>query len=292
MMRASSAFPGWATAGNLPVDSQAVGWRYRELAVGVVLLAAFGAAVFLGSSGGFRPLGGSRAEAPLVAAAHSDCERPRAGTLAQPANALSALAFAAAGLGVLAAVGRSRDHVNRPAMASPLGALYGGALLVVGAGSFAFHRSPTTWSGDLDAWGVTLVAIWWVVWNQHRKLRLGAPLASFVVLAATTGVVVVAAPGATTELQVIWLALAAWTEVSRPRLSRDWRRLAAAVPVVAAAVPLWMLSRDGGPWCDPDSLVQGHAGWHGLMAVALALGAWYLWSELDDPPGVRTAPAP
>ncbi len=267
-------------------------WRYRELIAGVVLLAASAAALFLGSSGGFRPLEGRGAEAPLVAAAHSDCERPRAGALAQPVNALSALAFLVVGLGVLAAVGRTRDDAARPAMASPFGAFYGGTLLAVGAGSFAFHRSPTVWSGNLDTWAATLVAIWWTMWNLDRKFRVRAPLLSFVVLAGTMGVVIAAAPGAATELHVVWLGLAAWSEVSRPWLARDWRRLAAAVPVVAAAVPLWHLSRAGRPWCDPESLLQGHAVWHLLMAVALGLGAWYLWSELDDPPVVRTAPAP
>ncbi len=291
-MRASSEFEGEATGGNLPVDSLAVTWRYRELVMGVVLVVVGGAALLFWSDGGLRSPGPFRGETPLVAAAHSDCERPRAGSLAQPANALSALAFVAVGLGVLAAVGRSRRAAARPAMASTMGALYGAALLVVGAGSFAFHRSPTVWSGNLDAWAVTVVAIWWLTWNLHRKFRIRAPVLEFLVLAGVTGVVVAAAPGATTELQVIWLGLAAWSEVSRPRLGRDWRRLAAAAPVVAAAVPLWALSRDGRPWCDPDSLLQGHAAWHLLMAVAVALGAWYLWSELDDPPILRTAPAP
>ncbi len=267
-------------------------WRYRELAAGVVLLVVGGAALFLWSDGGARPPKAFRDDAPLVAATHSDCERPRAGALAQPANALSALAFVAVGLGVLGGVGRSRGATPRPAMGSTMGALYGGALLAVGAGSFAFHRSPTVWSGNLDAWGVTAVAIWWLMWNLHRKFRVRAPVLDLLVLAGVTGVVVAAAPGATVELQVIWLGVAAWSEVSRPRLGREWRRLAAALPVVAAAVPLWALSRDGQPWCDPDSLLQGHAAWHVLMAVALALAAWYLWSELDDPPVLRTAPAP
>jgi hypothetical protein len=33
-----------------------------------------------------------------------------------------------------------------------------------------------------------------------------------------------------------------------------------------------LAGRTGGPLCDPDSRLQGHAGWHALTAAALA--AW------------------
>ena len=32
------------------------------------------------------------------------------------------------------------------------------------------------------------------------------------------------------------------------------------------AFTIWLLSNAG--WCDPDSLLQGHAAWHLLCAVA------------------------
>ena len=58
---------------------------------------------------------------------------------------------------------------------------------------------------------------------------------------------------------------AAWTP---PR--RVAYRLALAATAAGAAG--WWLGRTGGPLCDPDSLLQGHAAWHLLTAAALA--AW------------------
>ena len=53
-----------------------------------------------------------------------------------------------------------------------------------------------------------------------------------------------------------------------------WRRLAQSdVPVLATGlfgvgVVIWFFSRTGGPLCDPDGLLQGHAIWHVLAAAA------------------------
>jgi hypothetical protein len=58
-----------------------------------------------------------------------------------------------------------------------------------------------------------------------------------------------------------------------------WRRGAvgrpppAALAVGAVAVVLNLLTRTGAPLCRPGSLLQGHAAWHVLTAVAL--GLWF-----------------
>jgi hypothetical protein len=69
----------------------------------------------------------------------------------------------------------------------------------------------------------------------------------------------------------------AWHEVAR-RLRRDRlppRRRTAyrlALAATAAGAVCWWAGRTASPWCDPDSLLQGHAAWHLLGAAALA--AW------------------
>jgi hypothetical protein len=86
------------------------------------------------------------------------------------------------------------------------------------------------------------------------------------------------------------VGLVAWREVAR-RVGRarlaPGRRVAYRVALVAAAAgaACWGAGRTTGPWCDPDSLLQPHAAWHLLSAVAL--GAWGL-AVLD--PGT-TGPA-
>ena len=54
-----------------------------------------------------------------------------------------------------------------------------------------------------------------------------------------------------------------------PRRRNAYR---AALAATAAGAICWWAGRTGSPWCDPDSLLQGHAGWHLLTAAALA--AW------------------
>jgi hypothetical protein len=56
-----------------------------------------------------------------------------------------------------------------------------------------------------------------------------------------------------------------------------WRRGAARRPptaalvVGAAAIVVNVLTRTGAPLCRPGSLLQGHAAWHVLTAIAIAL---------------------
>lgn len=44
----------------------------------------------------------------------------------------------------------------------------------------------------------------------------------------------------------------------------------AALALLAGARVIWAVTRTGGPWCDPASLLQGHAAWH----VGAAIGCW------------------
>jgi hypothetical protein len=71
---------------------------------------------------------------------------------------------------------------------------------------------------------------------------------------------------------------AAWT----PR-RRAWYR--AALAAAAAGAACWWLGRTASPWCDPDSLLQGHAAWHLLGAAALACWAA---ATLDRPAQARS----
>ena len=67
-------------------------------------------------------------------------------------------------------------------------------------------------------------------------------------------------------------------EVARRVRRVTWtppRRVAyrAALAMTAAGAACWWLGRTASPWCDPDSLLQGHAAWHLLGAAALACWA-------------------
>lgn len=80
--------------------------------------------------------------------------------------------------------------------------------------------------------------------------------------------------GSLVVLAVAGLA-AAWRRRKLPRPSG----LAAAT--FGAAVAVNLLTRTGAPLCRPHALLQGHAVWHALTAVALA--AWFVrWPPPRD----------
>jgi hypothetical protein len=86
------------------------------------------------------------------------------------------------------------------------------------------------------------------------------------------------------------VGLVAWHEIAR-RVGRSRLTLSgrvayrAALATTAAGAACWWAGRTASPWCDPDSLLQGHAAWHLLGATALA--CWAL-ATLDPPAQARS----
>jgi hypothetical protein len=85
----------------------------------------------------------------LAAMAESDCERLRSGWLAQPANAISSLAYVAVGIWLLR---RSRGRAA--------GVAGGVGMIAAGVGSLAYHGPQPTWGHVLhDVAVVALAAV-------------------------------------------------------------------------------------------------------------------------------------
>jgi predicted membrane channel-forming protein YqfA (hemolysin III family) len=80
----------------------------------------------------------------------SDCEHALAGLLAQPVNALSSLAFIPVGVltvvAAMRATGWLRLHL----------AVFAGALIAVGLGSFAYHGPQPAWAGPAHDGSIVL----------------------------------------------------------------------------------------------------------------------------------------
>lgn len=169
-------------------------------------------------------------------AALGDCEALRSGPLDQPANTLSSLAFV-----LVAAVFARR----RPLLAFPTA--------LVGVGSFLYHAYDGAWA----EWAHDLGIAWLLVAVVLER----SPLATTLVGAALALAFAVA-PGAAEPVTLAAAATALGAVL--------WRRPAArAVVVFAAAALAGLLSRTGGPLCNPDSWLQGHAVWHAGTAIAL-----------------------
>ena len=69
----------------------------------------------------------------------------------------------------------------------------------------------------------------------------------------------------------------------RPRdVVADRRYALLAAGSFALALAVWTLSDTGRPWCDPDSLLQGHAFWH--LCSAVSAGALYAYFASEEMP--------
>jgi hypothetical protein len=132
----------------------------------------------------------------------------------------------------------------------------------------------------------TLSSVAYVVAGAY-VLRRGGPRLPAVALAAVgVGSVLYhgpMTPGASLAHDGTIVALAATFPLAWQRRSLRWPS-AAAVVAGGAAIAVNLLTRTGAPLCRPDSLLQGHAAWHGLTALAIAL-----WLSRGATPGAVPA---
>jgi hypothetical protein len=201
------------------------------------------------------------------------CELYRdAGFLGQPANGVTSLAFVVCGVAI--AADRRR---NRP-LAYPL------LVAAVGAGSFVQHGPNPDWQAyahDLplatllayvaadaaaDLAGRRLPAQWpaqWPAWwpAQWPAWWLAVPVVMVPVVAA--------GPTASSAAQGTLAAAAIALNLLRARRRPRLRKTVIGAMLILGAGSLLGTLGDRTSLCQPDSLVQGHALWHLLAALAL-----------------------
>jgi hypothetical protein len=195
---------------------------------------------------------------------HCFCERVSATWPRQPANTWSSLAFVAVAVWVLV---RPRGGVARGLQ---LG--YAGCLVALGASSAAFHATlgfVGQWADvtSMYAFASLLLAVQLPLCGLSAARRR----ASIFVLPTVSSAVLAAFVPASRRilfdlllgLAVLTLGLLAygkWRQVPRGALGLAFGSLIIAALVWAADL--------GHVWCDPASLLQGHALWHLLTAAA------------------------
>jgi hypothetical protein len=225
-----------------------------------------------------------------------DCERLREGLVAQPVNAASALAY------LLAAAWLARQGAGRDAAARREALAFGLAVAAAGVGSVDFHGPGSPAARWLHDAGLCAAVSFVAVHDLARLAgarRLAVP--AWAATAGAGGLLLGVAPRAGGALAGALGVLAAAGEVAvarrRPRgagevaLGRRQGRGAgsgayrAGVAALAVGAACWWLGRTGGPLCDPDSPLQGHAAWHLLTAFALA--AWGRAALLERAPQAR-----
>ncbi len=214
----------------------------------------------------------------------SDCETIGGGLLAQPANAISSLAYVAVAAWLVWWTRRLAGLERAMAW------IYAVVLALVGVGSVAFHGPMPPWAKlahDLPIAAIGLVVVMVALVRTDPDHRV-AFIVAVAIAVVGVGILFAVVPGAglTTTGAIAVAAVAA--EALRWRRERLWHRRdvvrryigAAAVLTVAAVVNA--LGRTGGPWCRPDAWLQPHALWHILSAVAFGTLAAGLFAPIED----------
>lgn len=201
--------------------------------------------------------------------AAGDCERLRSGLIGQPANAVSAVAF-------LAAAGWLLVQVRRRPAAPRRYQWFAAVVAANGVGSGLYHGPGWPGSGWCHDVAAIAVPVFVAVdglgglrrWNDRTIARVG------LTATAVTGAGVLARPVTNPAmLTAVAAAVLAEAALARRPAGRAGRRArVVVVAALAAGSTAYLLGRTGGPLCRPDSLLQPHALWHLLTAVAMA--AW------------------
>ncbi len=210
------------------------------------------------------------------------CEATREGALVrQPANTYSNLSFVLVGLLILGFSQARSDDLSRPPRAHSI--VYGLAVTAIGAGSFFYHASLTFTGQWFDLMGMYLLAAFIVLYNLSRLRPLGGAVFAvvYVVLNTLLGLILALNPSIRIRLFsgliLIGLALEVIILLSR-RPQIKTRYFIASLVTFIIAYLIWTLDENG-TLCAPASLLQGHAAWHVLTALAAGLLFMYYRSE-------------
>lgn len=211
---------------------------------------------------------------------HCFCEAVRPSAVAQPANALSSLAFClVAGL-VLARRGpRVRPKPDAIGGAHPASQrkdayLFASALLLIGIGSAFYHASLSFVGQTLDVLGMYLLATAIILWNLRPRSQLSARAAVSLYAGANAVLLgtLIALPALRRYLFVALLAAVLYSEWRTRRAGEraDRRYLWTAIALLAIGSVFWVADITG-TLCSPYSWLQGHALWHVVGAASAGL---------------------
>jgi hypothetical protein len=209
---------------------------------------------------------------------HCFCEAIGSGAVAQPANAWSSLAFVLAGLWIAQpSAGGKYKARNRMAGEPAYRRLYGCALVAIGLGSYFYHATLTFAGQVCDMSGMYLLITFALFYGVARitRLRTGVTLLSYVISNLVLLSFQVAFPDlrryvfAALVLSVLSIE-GRYRRASGTAIANRW--LWCAAGAMAAAFLVWVLDITKAI-CKPESMLQGHALWHVLGALA----AWCLY---------------
>jgi hypothetical protein len=183
-------------------------------------------------------------------------------------NAVSSLAFALSGFGILLWATRATGHERL------LRIIFGTAMIATGIGSYLFHGYDNRFAQF--AHDITfLVTIWILAVINVSEVRSWNRTVGWGVVGIGVAVFTVAlviGPGITNVITILVTVALVASDVTLERvggISRLW--WVASLVAMTVAVVFFLLGRTGGIFCDPEGLIQGHGLWHVMGALALTL---------------------
>lgn len=218
------------------------------------------------------------------------CEALGTGPIRQPINTWSNLAFVWVGLFI--AVSATPDRPLRRSDAL----LLAFACVGIGLGSWFYHASLTFVGQWLDVMSMYLLGTFMVLHaaigilsGAQRSRRMPkdsrAFTVSYIVINLALGVLLIVWPEARRYVFGGLIAAALMLEAilhRRKQTALQARWLIGALAVYVVAQVIWTLDLNH-LVCDPTSVVQGHAMWHGLTALSAGLVYVYYQSAGQRP---------
>lgn len=196
----------------------------------------------------------------------SDCEEWRPGLLHQPVNSLSSLAYTVAGVWVA-----TRPATDRASQVA--GSIFGGAVIGTGVGSLLYHGPQ--WPGSAFVHDAAIAsAVLFIAVDDLALLRgwtIRRQMTAYGTVVAVACLFVAVIPASSGTVAALSAMSAVAVEVV---LARHGQRVSTRMALVLAGILLaaglaGLAGRAGSPLCRPRSLLQSHALWHALTAVAL-----------------------
>jgi hypothetical protein len=175
--------------------------------------------------------------------------------------------------------------------------LYGCVVIFLGPGSMFFHASMKKWGGWIDTLSMILYTAFLLVYDFTGIVNGGKTLflIVFLVLVVGLGVLTWFVPesplphfsmGALAfgSMAVLWALLQFFAILGIGGIDRDngpaiLLFIAGAI-VFGIAFLIQQRSDTHKPWCQPESIVQGHAIWHLLTAATTVILFFYLGTEI------------
>ncbi len=205
------------------------------------------------------------------------CEAARDQLVRQPANTFSNAGFVLAGLLIAWHVGRREDPAA--VLTRFRGTAYAVLVVLLGPGSAAMHASQTAVGGHLDTTSMYLLASFAAAYAVVRHRALGRAafawlfgalllVCELVDLAGWQVPVVMSAGNLVFGVLLVTALMLEAGQSKRRGRSIDLRWGMAGLTSMFVAFVIWNGAKDGSPFCHPGSLLQGHAVWHLLGAVA------------------------